>query len=646
MRNIGKLPLRGLEAKLCSCQLIEAPAAVLRPGEVTRLTFVLQAMTAGNSESPVSLVAEQAGALAVFRPKLHVPIDPPYLREAPKSAVLTFLATEGSGEIRFETIERKDAEPWINGVEASPAELLKVRLDPPEQSLYTDPEYCVRQYRIVVSSEGLPVGLHRATITPHVRPSRAAPPDPVSLELEVLERLALIPNPARVIITSTAPKPKLRVTAVDRLGTGSVTVVAFDQKPFGDPLRGGWSRRIVRDRAEDCSAGAGRNSRHIRCGWARARGLGFADRATNRPVRSDSAGKSRMLIFSALPQLGFGKLPPRHGLSLAETLVVIGITGVLAGLLLPAVQQLREKSRQMTCQKNLRDLALAAHAHLSAQGEFPYTSVFSGEIIGGQPVLILESISSHRSLMAYIDPAIYQRMEKRDASFPYDAVRPGSNSLVNQELMKVSIPSFLCPSDSAPVGANNYRANLGIGPGIYHPDIHRTAVGPLDPGNATGAYINGHALRPQDFKDGLSNTAMFSERVVGDGNPEIYTPFRDRYRAPVDITLAEQAIQVCRDSATATPPNGHVSFSGYTWLYGGWGQTWYNHILTPNSRIPDCSEAGIDHGGNGLHTARSFHPGGVNVACADGSIRFVSDSIDLSVWRALSTRAGGESLGD
>jgi prepilin-type processing-associated H-X9-DG protein len=135
---------------------------------------------------------------------------------------------------------------------------------------------------------------------------------------------------------------------------------------------------------------------------------------------------------------------------------------------------------------------------------------------------------------------------------------------------------------------------------------------------------------------------MFSEHPIGDGDPGRYDVWRDRFSAETTIDSSLQAIETCRRLATSSPIS-HDSFGGWNWLLGGLRHTWYDHIVSPNSVIPDCLESfSIAGGGSGLATARSFHDGGVNVAMADGSARFVSSSIDVKVWRALGTRNGGE----
>jgi prepilin-type processing-associated H-X9-DG protein len=150
-----------------------------------------------------------------------------------------------------------------------------------------------------------------------------------------------------------------------------------------------------------------------------------------------------------------------------------------------------------------------------------------------------------------------------------------------------------------------------------------------------------------DFRDGTSHTILFSEKILGDGIPTRFTPWSDYfYVRQRDIVTADDAVSACGSLSSANP--AHDSYVGWTWLFGGWNATWYNHILPPNSPVPDCGAGGegVAGGGPGAYTARSFHSGGVNASFADGSARFISSTIDLSVWRAVSTRAGDDPIGD
>jgi hypothetical protein len=87
----------------------------------------------------------------------------------------------------------------------------------------------------------------------------------------------------------------------------------------------------------------------------------------------------------------------------------------------------------------------------------------------------------------------------------------------------------------------------------------------------------------------------------------------------------------------------HYSFGGGTWLFGGYPHTAYNHVLAPNAATPDCTDAAVfDPNSHGAHTARSAHPGGVLVLLGDGAVRFVSNAVDLPLWRGLASINGKE----
>ena len=154
--------------------------------------------------------------------------------------------------------------------------------------------------------------------------------------------------------------------------------------------------------------------------------------------------------------------------------------------------------------------------------------------------------------------------------------------------------------------------------------------------------MNGRAVRPAEFSHGMSNTALFSERVTGDERSESFDPFRDIFavtRLRGDQSTASMD-RICQQTAS-TQPEAEFSFQGATWLLGGYSNTWYNHVRTPNSVHPDCAMGPkIVDGGPSILSARSLHPGGVNVMMADASVTFTSSSIDGNVWKALGTRNG------
>ena len=192
------------------------------------------------------------------------------------------------------------------------------------------------------------------------------------------------------------------------------------------------------------------------------------------------------------------------------------------------------------------------------------------------------------------------------------------------------------PSDPAsspsPQGCN-YRGNYGIGPGIA------TNQQTYDSGN--GFYSFPGVLGPYSFPDGLSHTVAYSERLRGTGNGGGLVTARDFGEIQVTIYCisrdADYALQCCQLASTKGFPGYRMA--GFTWFYGDFECTAYNHAQEPNGRTPDAITAGP---WEGIATARSFHPGGVNSLMADGSVRFVKESIVRKVWRGLGTRNGGE----
>jgi prepilin-type processing-associated H-X9-DG protein len=183
------------------------------------------------------------------------------------------------------------------------------------------------------------------------------------------------------------------------------------------------------------------------------------------------------------------------------------------------------------------------------------------------------------------------------------------------------VKPYLCPADvtervpGSPFGATSYAANAGSG---------TVDSGSLT--NADGVFFLGSTIRVADLLDGTSNTVAFSERTLG---PGIVTPDRAR------LILEVPAISGCASATGSWNPE-----RGAKWILGNYGNTLYNHALPPNSRTDhDCMDFRQQRG---RFSARSNHPGGVQVLLCDGSVRFVSDGIEPSAWRGLSTRAGGE----
>ncbi len=333
---------------------------------------------------------------------------------------------------------------------------------------------------------------------------------------------------------------------------------------------------------------------------------------------------------SQLQNSGFTR---QSGQTLVELLVVIAIAGLLISLLLPAVQDSREAMRRTQCAANLRQLGLGLHSFESSHGHFPYTA--------SSPRNGRMALSPHVSILQLVDSKLFQKVDQRDKGVDL-CVEPTTANSSNLPLLKSLVPIFHCPSDSQLAGATNYRANLGIRPNLFR----RSILCP-DPLNGRGAFEVFREVKTNEFTDGLSCTVMMSEKVLGDGRSDAFSEFVDRVLINGSFCGNWDAlISSCFAASSGTGSQIHASFAGHNWMYGGMNSTWYDHILTPNAGMPDCSTSplqGYSGGGQGFYAARSFHRGGVYSLIADGSAKFFSSSVDRRVWRAVGTRDVSES---
>jgi len=199
---------------------------------------------------------------------------------------------------------------------------------------------------------------------------------------------------------------------------------------------------------------------------------------------------------------------------------------------------------------------------------------------------------------------------------------------------------LLCPSDAMAASGQhvNYRCCVGRGP-------HWGTDGRLWADDLEGPFQRVRPLSASDFSDGLANTAMLSEKLIGDG-ADFFTRQRDLLRVrPAAIARLTQGLPfgyACKYTEDlGTRP--HFSFGGWSWLLNGIEYTEYNHALEPNSVIPDCGSYGTRLP-VAAAAARSSHAGGVNVLMGDGSVRFISEEVEPALWLALSTRASGEQV--
>jgi prepilin-type processing-associated H-X9-DG protein len=328
----------------------------------------------------------------------------------------------------------------------------------------------------------------------------------------------------------------------------------------------------------------------------------------------------------------------RSGATLVEILVVVAILGVLVGLLLPAVQSARATTRRTACANNMRQIALALANHESAQGRYPVGS--ESRAFPAYPRVTAQHC--RWSALAHLSP-YYESQELLtglDRSVPlYIDLRADAIAPQNKPIVKIVVPLFLCPDDRgsavSPIfGPTNYAGCAGSG-------------GDGTPYDTDGLFFINSRTRPKDVSDGLSKTIAFSESLLGDSastNRTTVTP-ANAYRFIMSAPLSEA-------SCAATAVWNFSDPRGFSWANGEYRTTLYNHRYPPNATTMDCmgvlmspAQGSMDrlYAAYGWRAARSRHPGGVNVAMADGAMRFVRDEIDPVVWKAAATRAGGES---
>ncbi|MCA9178490.1 MAG: DUF1559 domain-containing protein [Planctomycetales bacterium] len=326
----------------------------------------------------------------------------------------------------------------------------------------------------------------------------------------------------------------------------------------------------------------------------------------------------------------------KQGFTLVELLVVIAIIGVLVALLLPAVQAAREAARRMQCSSHLRQIGIACHTYSDTFGCFPPSAIvdLSVSSTGNNG-----SWGVHGRILPFLEQGnLYEQV---DLTLAWD---------FQMAIDKLRIPLYSCPSDR--------KAGTVRDPGAGRPRLYPTSYGfnfgrwfvfnPANQEGGDGMFYPNSFLQFRDCLDGTSNTLLTAD-------VKAWTPYV-RNGGP-----ATTAMPSTRTEAEAITASGaQFKSTGHTeWPDGRVHHTGFTVAMPPNSEVGYSSGSAVyeeadfnswQEGKNGaagnpsyaLITSRSYHPTIVNVGLVDGSVRAVSETIDLRVWRAVGTRDGGE----
>jgi prepilin-type N-terminal cleavage/methylation domain-containing protein/prepilin-type processing-associated H-X9-DG protein len=325
----------------------------------------------------------------------------------------------------------------------------------------------------------------------------------------------------------------------------------------------------------------------------------------------------------------------QQGFTLVELLVVIAIIGILIALLLPAIQAAREAARRMSCQNNVKQLALAAHNYESAVKALPPALIYYG---ANDPRN--SKWSAQARLLPYLEEENFESHINYSSDYEIAEYHNG-------RLAAYRVNSYLCQTeerDEVRVDATgkpiHYPINYGFNRGVWRvfdPTHRLPEEGAIQPNDGTKLRL---------FTDGTSKTLLVAE-------VKAYTPyFRDQ---PLNQSTPPSApAEVCGLGGSFKSDSGHTE-----WVDGRVHQTGFTATFPPNTRV-ECTQGGqlydVDWTSKreGIDAAeitysavtpRSYHAGGVvNVAMVDGSIHAIASDVDLLVWRAMATRSGGESV--
>ena len=346
----------------------------------------------------------------------------------------------------------------------------------------------------------------------------------------------------------------------------------------------------------------------------------------------------------------------RSGFTLIELLVVIAIIGVLIALLLPAVQAAREAARRAQCVNNLKQMGLALHNYQTQTGTFPPACIThnADDVANGACGNTTNGMQRMHGAFTLILPFMEQTapFNAINMTFPagssggglYFGVHPGQ---VNSTAMNTIINSYICPSESSHRTKNSGNAgdllngysegSYAVNSGTY--DTIRWWWGCIGADSyieTDGAFSRNFSYPIAEFTDGTNNTIFIGEATRFINDPELVFNFWNRVgwfgsRAGIPATRTQGF------AVTAVRPNAGLLYPDPTPITG------------PSPPYVDAWLYTTDPAANPINAGqfgfRGNHPGGVNFLFGDGSVRFLKNSINIKVYRGISTRKGGEVIG-